>query len=64
MSRYARFLLGFFGMLIFLVGFFAFVSWGESPATWDPVNRFVVAVMAYVLSIGMGLVCADSRWWQ
>lgn len=28
---------------IVIAAFFAFVSWFESPATWDPVNRFFVA---------------------
>lgn len=37
------------GVAVFMV----FVTWGESPASWEPVDRFVVGFMAILLGIGV-----------
>lgn len=35
-----------------IAAFMAFVTWGEPPSSWAPVDRFVVGFMAILLSIG------------
>lgn len=60
MKKILTFLMVWVAVSLFMIGFFAFVSWGESPATWEPHNRFVVAVIYSVFSIGSGLLVATN----
>lgn len=60
MKKILAFLTGWLIASLFLVGFFAFISWGESPETWDPVNRFMVALLYSVISIGAGVLVVTS----
>lgn len=42
-----------------VVAFFAFISWGESPATWKPESRFIAALI--FMFVGVTIHAAIAR---
>lgn len=64
MKKVLAFIGGYVAANLALALFFAFVSWFESPATWRPESRFMVAFICTAAGLAAGVVsqgAVDSR---
>lgn len=59
MKKIIAFSAGFLVAAMLVVCFFAFVSWFESPATWDPANRFLAAVLVVGAGFVAGMIALE-----
>lgn len=60
MKKALVFIGGYVAANLALALFFAFVSWFESPATWRPESRFIVAFICTGAGLALGAISAGA----